>query len=182
MNDRRSPADESENDRFVQLGTIALAAGLLLVLARALETSHGIPAMPRFWYQNDSVWWLVGLAGIGAGSWLLGRAEHKTNRQESWKPSIPGKRFHQLILYTRDGCKLCDEAEELIEAYGRWLPSITPVNIESDPKLVEQYGTCVPVVTLDGRVRFRGRIHEALLRRLIEGTPPVPSVVRSQTL
>jgi len=145
---------------------------MLLILARALESSHGFPAMPRFWYQNDSLWWLVGLAGVGAGSWLLGRAEQKDDPRRGWKPTTPGQRFHQLVLYTREECKLCDEAEELILAYRRWLPPVTSVNIDTDPNLVDRFGACVPVVELDGKVRFKGRINEILLRRLIEGTPP----------
>ena len=40
------------------------------------------------------------------------------------------------------------------------------------PHLVDRFGKCVPVVELDGKVRFKGRINEILLRRLIEGSPP----------
>jgi hypothetical protein len=162
----------SGTDRFGRLGTLALGAGLSLVLARALEASHGFPAMPRFWYQNDSLWWLLGFVGIGTGSWLLGRAEQNGNAPSAWQPTLEGRRFHQLVLYTREDCKLCDEAQELLAAYLRWLPPITSVDIDDDPRLIERFGKCVPVVELDGKVRFKGRINEILLRRLIEGTVP----------
>jgi hypothetical protein len=165
--DSRSP---STNDRFARLGTLALAGGLLLILARALETSHGFPAMPRFWYQNDSIWWVVGMAGVGFGSWLLARSEH--GRIIAWKPTHPGRRFDELIVYTRRDCKLCDEAVELLQVYRRWLPAMQFIDIDQDPNLVAKFGTCVPVVEIDGRVRFRGRINEVLLRRLIEGATP----------
>jgi hypothetical protein len=77
-----------------------------------------------------------------------------------------------MVLYTRKGCHLCDEAVELIRSYRRWLPAMTLTDIDSDPALVTQFGTCVPVVALDDKVRFRGKVNETLLRRLIEGTSP----------
>ncbi|MCA9022802.1 MAG: hypothetical protein KDA74_21785, partial [Planctomycetaceae bacterium] len=52
-----------------------------------------------------------------------------------------------------------------------YLPEIEFIDIYSDPGLVEQFGTCVPVVAIDGKIRFRGRINEVLLRRLIAASP-----------
>ena len=74
-----------------------------------------------------------------------------------------------VVLYTRQGCHLCDDAAELLTRYG-----LRPeqVDIDADPALRERYTNCVPVVVIDGKERFRGRVNEVLLRRLIEGTPP----------
>ena len=72
-----------------------------------------------------------------------------------------------------EGCHLCEEAAEILELYRQWLPPAEVIEIQSDPQLVEQFRTCIPVVEFDGKVRFRGRINEALLQRLIEGTPPL---------
>lgn len=48
-----------------------------------------------------------------------------------------------LLLYTREGCHLCEHAETLLQALGvDW----QPVDIESDPELEEQYGLSIPVV------------------------------------
>lgn len=69
-----------------------------------------------------------------------------------------------LELYTRDGCHLCDEAHDLLIRYGL-RPRL--INIDFDPVLREQFTSCVPVVLIDGRIRFRGRINEVLLRRLL---------------
>lgn len=160
------------NDRFALAGTMALGFGVLLVLARAIETAFGIPGLPRSWYQNDWLWWLVGLVSLGSGARLLIQSESPEAAGVNWNPSIPGRRFRELVLYTRDGCHLCDESLELLQGYRRWLPPMRQTNIDSDPTLVEKYGTCVPVLALDGKVRFRGKIDETLLRRLIEGTPP----------
>ena len=38
---------------------------------------------------------------------------------------------------------------------------------DNDPQLLAQYTDCVPVVLIDGKERFRGRIDEVLLRRLL---------------
>ena len=41
------------------------------------------------------------------------------------------------------------------------------VNIDEHPALREQFDTCVPVVEIDGKIRFRGRVDRRLLERLI---------------
>lgn len=154
------------------LGTAALFLGCGLIFLSCIEATSGVPGMPRFWYVNRALWWLIAVGCFVGGCALLYRIP-STDEETRWQPTRPGPRFRSLVLYTRAGCGLCDEAHELLERYGEWLPDIMLVDIESDPRLVEKYGTCVPVVALDGKVRFRGRIAETLLRRLIEGTPPV---------
>lgn len=71
---------------------------------------------------------------------------------------------HEVILYTRNGCHLCEDAAELLTRYG-----LQPqeVDIDADPALRERFTTCVPVVVIDGKVRFRGRVNEVLLKRLL---------------
>lgn len=70
----------------------------------------------------------------------------------------------EVILYTRPGCHLCDDAQQLLESYG-----LEPrlVNIDTDPALQQAYGLTIPVVVIDGVERFRGRVDEILLRRLL---------------
>jgi len=53
--------------------------------------------------------------------------------------------------------------------YGFHLAPLDSRQIEEIPQLVEQYGTCVPVVTVNGRVRFRGVVNAVLLERLLRG-------------
>jgi glutaredoxin len=71
----------------------------------------------------------------------------------------------QVVLYTRAGCHLCDDAKALLVRHG-----LTPqeIDIDEEPSLVQQYDQCVPVVVIDGRVRFRGRVDERLLVRLLK--------------
>ena len=69
-------------------------------------------------------------------------------------------------LYTRTGCHLCDDAYALLVRHGL-APML--VDIDSDPALRERYYECVPVVEIDGRERFRGRVNEVLLKRILAG-------------
>lgn len=68
------------------------------------------------------------------------------------------------VLYTRQGCHLCEDAKALLVRYGF---SVEERDIEADAELLERYGHWVPVVWIDGQERFRGRINESLLRRLV---------------
>jgi hypothetical protein len=39
-------------------------------------------------------------------------------------------------------------------------------DVDDDPELASQYGESVPVVTVNGKIRFRGRVNPVLLERL----------------
>jgi glutaredoxin len=69
-----------------------------------------------------------------------------------------------VILYTRLGCCLCDQAKALLEKHGY---VVREVDIDTDPQLRERYNECVPVVVINGRERFRGRVDERLLMRIL---------------
>jgi glutaredoxin len=71
---------------------------------------------------------------------------------------------HQAVLYTRQGCHLCEQAHQVLLRYGL---RPTVVDVDQDTELVRRYDQCVPVVWIDGRERFRGRINEVLLKRLL---------------
>jgi glutaredoxin len=71
-------------------------------------------------------------------------------------------------MYTRQGCHLCADAWAVLEAErARSGFTLTRVDVDTDPALAELYGLEVPVVTVDGEVRFRGRVNAVLLRRLL---------------
>ena len=74
-------------------------------------------------------------------------------------PSLP-----RVVLYTRDGCHLCEDAKDILSEHGL-VPKV--INIDHDPGLQSQFDECVPVVEIDGKIRFRGRIDRRLLRRLL---------------
>jgi glutaredoxin len=71
----------------------------------------------------------------------------------------------RVVLYTRDGCHLCDDALDRLRQFGL---NAQLVDIDADAELRERFNTCVPVVEIDGRIRFRGRVDPVLLRRIVE--------------
>ena len=172
MTESRNVNSSQPSSRLVPLGRALLAAGVVLFVLRGLTLTRQLPGLPAFWYANQPIW--VTLAfGLAATGWqvLWGSPPKRTYLR--WQPGIPGGRFRTAILYSSQGCHLCDDAAEVLSRYLAWLPPIERIDIGSDAVLVEQFGTCVPVLVLDGKVRFRGRVSEDLLRRLIEGTPPI---------
>lgn len=73
----------------------------------------------------------------------------------------------KTILYTREGCHLCDHAKAILEEHGLVVES---VDIDQDPELLQKYNFTIPVVQIDGKIRFRGRVHPVLLKRLLQAT------------
>jgi glutaredoxin len=69
-----------------------------------------------------------------------------------------------VVLYTRHGCHLCDDAEQVLLQEG---VTSRLVDIDAESELQKRFDTCVPVVEIDGRVRFRGRVDRVLLRRIL---------------
>src|SRR5262245_50897900 len=75
----------------------------------------------------------------------------------------------RVVMYTRAGCHLCDDAWGLLEAARRRYGfALTKVAVDPDPELAARYGLEVPVVEVNGRVRFHGTVNAVLLRRLFE--------------
>jgi glutaredoxin len=75
----------------------------------------------------------------------------------------------EAIVYTRQGCHLCEEAEALLQQFGL---AVREVDIDAQPELRARYNECVPVVLIDGKERFRGRVDPRLLRRLLRRCEP----------
>ena len=64
-----------------------------------------------------------------------------------------------VIVYSRPGCHLCDEAKAAIVSAGcsdRF--TLEEINIESDPELLRKYKYDIPVVLIDGAEAFRHRV------------------------
>jgi glutaredoxin len=154
--------------RLHGLGTVGLLFGAVIACLVIMESTTGLPfRMPSSWYVNRVIWYFLGVAGFVGGYLLL------RNRQpvsDVWLPTRPGVRFERIVLYTRQDCHLCEIAKEILSRYSAYLPEFDEVDIDSDSDLKEQFGECVPVVEIDGKIRFRGRLNETLLRRLIEGS------------
>ncbi|MFK7822242.1 MAG: glutaredoxin family protein [Planctomycetaceae bacterium] len=146
------------------LGTVLLftGAGFIFFLTIARSPESAIP-LPRFLYRHRELWLVAGGGMVALGMLCL-----RGNSNGSTTPdSSP---FRSVVLYTREECHLCDEAKAILDKYRSRLPGIDEVDIDEDNELVAEFGEWVPVVEIDGKVRFKGRIDEMLLRRLIDGT------------
>lgn len=168
-----APGGESPVPR-AGFGFLAMALATLLFGLALLEAAGwaGDLPLPATWYVHRPLWLL--LAGLFfAAGWKLQSGMTRGGGSAGWQPAQPGQRFQRVVLYTREGCHLCEEAHELLAHYAEYLPEIDLVDIDFDPRLKELYGETIPVVECDGQVRFKGIIDDRLLRRLIEGTPPL---------
>lgn len=84
--------------------------------------------------------------------------------KERSRPGTPAR----VEFYTRAGCCLCDEAYELIEhARRNYSFDLQIIDVDQSAELRDKFGTKVPVLLVNGRERFHGRINEALLERLL---------------
>ena len=65
----------------------------------------------------------------------------------------------QVIIYTRPGCHLCEEAKEAMRAAGCGGEyTLDEINIENDPELLARYKDDIPVITFNGVEAFRHRV------------------------
>jgi len=85
-----------------------------------------------------------------------------------------------LVLYTRPGCHLCEQARDSIQsvledraAHGLPIPHRVERDIDRDPDLQAAYGTTIPVIELGDRrldlAVSAGRIRRLLSQALDEG-------------
>ena len=73
-----------------------------------------------------------------------------------------------VTVYTRAGCCCCHKAVDFLKkARRRHRFTIVEVDVDSDPALAEKYGMTVPVVAVDGKVRFKGVVNPILFDRLL---------------
>jgi glutaredoxin len=70
----------------------------------------------------------------------------------------------RIVLYSRRGCHLCEQAEDMLAAHA---PKIAVIDVDASADLAREFGARVPVVEGDGRVLIEGRFDEPeLLARL----------------
>jgi predicted thioredoxin/glutaredoxin len=70
----------------------------------------------------------------------------------------------EVVLVTRQGCHLCDEALSVLRALG-----VEPElrDVDADEELYALYDWRVPLVMVDGRVVAEGRIDKDEMRRAL---------------
>jgi len=73
---------------------------------------------------------------------------------------------HRVILYTRPGCHLCDEAKQAMQAADcNKEYTLQEINIESDRDLLRLYQFDIPVITIDGIEAFRHSLTSQAFRK-----------------
>ena len=75
-----------------------------------------------------------------------------------------------VIIYSRPGCHLCDEAKASILSAGCTDQfTLEEVNIESDDELLRKYKYDIPVIAIDGAETFIHRVDPKDFIRVILG-------------
>jgi len=83
---------------------------------------------------------------------------------ETAKPSTSGKAH--VIIYSRPGCHLCEEAKQAIEsAQCANEYTLEEIDIESDGVLLRRYRYDIPVITINGEEAFRHKVTADEFRR-----------------
>ncbi len=73
----------------------------------------------------------------------------------------------RIVLYTRPGCHLCDEAKLTLDKIGEpW----REISVAGDIELEREYGERLPVIMLDGKEHGYFRVEaDRLIRDLAAG-------------
>ncbi|HKO95781.1 MAG TPA: glutaredoxin family protein [Pyrinomonadaceae bacterium] len=88
---------------------------------------------------------------------------------ESSESSHAG-RVH-VIIYSRPGCHLCEEAKRAIQNAGcQDEYTLEEINIESDRELLRLYRYDIPVIMMNGVEAFRHRVTEEEFRKQLSET------------
>jgi glutaredoxin len=79
-------------------------------------------------------------------------------------------RLPEVVLYTRAGCHLCDEAKELLVELQRKVAfALREVDIDQDPELKRLYNDEVPVIFIGDRKAFKYRIDPRQFLKKLQG-------------
>ena len=77
--------------------------------------------------------------------------------------------MHEVVVYSRAGCHLCDVVKDTLarlqSADFHW----REVDIDADPQLRQKYNEEVPVVFIDGRKAFKYHLDEPQFLRALAG-------------
>ncbi|MEQ9408790.1 MAG: glutaredoxin family protein [Fuerstiella sp.] len=116
--------------------------------------------LPAIWYRSRNFHVLICVVLYAAG-WWAHRAAARSQRAAA-------QLIRSVTVYSRPNCSLCDRAMKVLEEFAAELPPINVVDITGDEELERQYSDSIPVVEMDGRVRFRGIVSAELVRRLLD--------------
>jgi glutaredoxin len=76
---------------------------------------------------------------------------------------------HQVTIYSKPECHLCDRAKEVVEHCKSKVDfSLEVVDISQAPELLERYRNDIPVILLDGNEIARHFVREHKLLELLQ--------------
>jgi glutaredoxin len=76
----------------------------------------------------------------------------------------------RVLLYTKPGCHLCDDARAVVEAVCEELgETYDEIDITTSEELMRSYGEEIPVTFVDGRQHDFWRVDPARLRAALTG-------------
>jgi glutaredoxin len=161
----------SQDDTLLQdrvrswMGTALMAvASLMTILVFADRTDAALFPLPGVWFATREFHILICLAlFLMAAALLKGPSE----RQAAAVDNRPV--FRRVRFFTRKGCHLCDAALQTLQPFQSWFGQFEIVDVDDSSEFRRLFGDSVPVVEMDGRIRFRGGVHPKLLQRLIDG-------------
>jgi glutaredoxin len=85
-----------------------------------------------------------------------------------------GSTLH-VCMYTRNDCHLCEIAWRKLKLRQREFGfRLEKVDIDKDSELAARYGEMIPVILVDGRIRFRGALNDVLFARLFHAKSHAP--------
>ncbi len=87
------------------------------------------------------------------------------SNRSTWTPSTVGP--IRVTLYTRTLCCCCRTAREVLDEYRQAFGIEVEEVDASDPSLESLIGPTVPVIAVDGKVRFRGEVNRVLMDRIV---------------
>jgi hypothetical protein len=116
---------------------------------------------PTVWYSTRSFHLLLCGAIFFCAAKVLWSPPHRL--QTRARPL-----FSSCRLFTRKNCHLCEDAIAVLMGFQGALPALEVIDIDDSRELMRQFGESVPVVEIDGKVRFRGAVNTQLLQRLID--------------
>ena len=155
-------SEEELQDRVqAWMGTGMMITGsLFAILIFADRMDIPLIRLPSVWYSSRQFHLVVCGAMFLAAAILL--------KSPLVKPVDTRPLFRTCRLMTRRNCHLCDEAMAVLVDQQESLPVIEVIDVDDDPALASRFGESVPVVEIDGKIRFRGAVNPVLLQRLID--------------
>jgi glutaredoxin len=76
----------------------------------------------------------------------------------------------QVIIYSRPGCHLCNDAKHAMLSAGCSESfTLEEINIETSRDLLVKYQFDIPVVTINGVEAFKYRVNQEMFKALVLG-------------